>query len=340
MKLLTVAIPCYNSQDYMEHCIETLLPGGEEVEILIVDDGSTDRTGEIAEAYAAKYPSVIRVIHQENGGHGAAVNTGIQNARGFYLKIVDSDDWVDGPSYQKILDLLRQAVKEHHPLDMLISNYVYEKAGAKRKKLMHYRKALPVNTYFSWEDVKGFNLGQYILMHSVIYRTQMLRDCGLELPRHTFYVDNIYVYQPLPFVKTMYYLDVNFYRYFIGRSDQSVNEKVMLGRLDQQIKVNKIMYDSYDLTEIQNLKLRDYMYQYLMIVTSITTVLLIRAKTKENLQLKKELWQYMKIQNPKMYHHMRHELLLGRLLHMPGKAGRDCIIFVYKIVQKIFGFNS
>lgn len=340
MKLLTVTIPCYNSQDYMRHCVETLLPGGEEVEILIVDDGSTDKTGEIAEEYAEKYPGIVRVIHQENGGHGEAVNTGIRNASGKYLKIVDSDDWVDGPSYEKILELLRQVVADGQNLDMLISNFVYEKVGVKRKKLMNYRKAIPIGTFFSWEDVKNFKLWQYILMHSVIYRTQLLRDCGLELPKHTFYVDNIYVYQPLPYVKTMYYLDVNFYRYFIGRSDQSVNEKVMLGRLDQQIRVNKIMYDSYDLSKMENPHLRDYMYQYLMIITAITTVLLIRGETKENLALKKELWQYMKAQNPKMYHHMRHELLVGRLLHMPGKTGRDCIIWCYKIAQKIFGFNS
>ena len=87
------------------------------------------------------------------------------------------------------------------------------------------------------EGCKIFMIGQYILMHSVIYRTQLLKECGLELPKHTFYVDNIFVYQPLPHVKNMYYLDVNFYRYFIGRTDQSVNESVMIGRIDQQLRV-------------------------------------------------------------------------------------------------------
>lgn len=80
MKLLSIAIPCYNSQDYMESCIESLLVGGEEVEILIVDDGSSDRTAEIADDYARKYPTIVKAIHQENGGHGEAVNAGIRNA--------------------------------------------------------------------------------------------------------------------------------------------------------------------------------------------------------------------------------------------------------------------
>ena len=100
MKLLSIAVPCYNSEDYMRHCIETLLPGGEDVEIIIVDDGSTkDRTAEIADEYAAKYPGIVKAVHQENGGHGEAVNTGLRNATGLYFKVVDSDDWLDTESY-------------------------------------------------------------------------------------------------------------------------------------------------------------------------------------------------------------------------------------------------
>lgn len=339
MKLLTIAIPCYNSQDYMEKCVQSLLPGGDEVEIIIVDDGSKDLTPEIADRLAKEYPTIVRAIHQENGGHGEAVNTGIANASGKYFKVVDSDDWVNESAYEQILNLLRQVVEQEKELDVLFSNFVYEKEGAVRKKVMHYHHALPIGEFFTWEDVKSFRLGHYILMHSVIYRTQMLRDCGLKLPKHTFYVDNIYVYYPLPYVKTMYYLDVNFYRYFIGREDQSVNEKVMISRLDQQIRVNKIMYDSYDLTKITNKNLQTYMYHYLEIVTVVSSVLLIRADTKEMLEKKKELWQYMKHSNAKMYRKLRYRRFLGVSMHLPGPLGRKTIVSGYKFCQRIFGFN-
>ena len=94
MKILTVAIPCYNSEAYMEKCIRSILPVGKNVEILIIDDGSAkDRTPEIADRYAARYPDIVRAIHQENGGHGEAVNAGLRNASGIYYKVVDSDDW-------------------------------------------------------------------------------------------------------------------------------------------------------------------------------------------------------------------------------------------------------
>ena len=338
MKLLSVTIPCYNSQDYMEHCIETLLTGGDDVEILIVDDGSKDATAEIADRYQKKYPTIIKAIHQENGGHGAAVNTGIANATGLYFKVVDSDDWVDAEAYQKILATLRELVGNGSQLDMLISNFVYEKEGAKHKKVMKYTSAIPKEKLFTWKDVRHFSKGQYILMHSVIYRTQLLRDCGLELPKHTFYVDNLFVYVPLPYVKNMYYLDVDFYRYYIGREDQSVNESVMIKRIDQQIKVNKIMVDSYDLWKLQDRKLRKYMFNYLEIITVVSTVMLIRSGTDENLEKKRELWNYIKQKDLRLFHHLRNGIM-GGTMNLPGKGGRKISIAAYKISQKVVGFN-
>ena len=128
MKIVSFAIPCYNSEGYMSKCIESLLPGGEDVEIIIVDDGSSDRTAEIADAYAEKYPTIIKAIHQENGGHGCAVNTGLANASGIYFKVVDSDDWVDLKSYRRVLATLKKFDEAEEP-DMVIANYVYEKVG-------------------------------------------------------------------------------------------------------------------------------------------------------------------------------------------------------------------
>lgn len=337
MKLLTFAIPCYNSQDYMEKCIESILPGGEDIEILIVDDGSKDRTAEIADAYAAKYPTIIRAIHQENGGHGEAVNTGIRNAAGLYFKVVDSDDWVDAEAYEQILDKLRELIREKNQIDMMLANYVYEKVGAKHKKVMR-QSGFPKDRVFTWSDVGHIRKGNYILMHSVMYRTQLLRDCGLELPKHTFYVDNIYVYKPLPYVRSMYYMDVDFYRYFIGREDQSVNESVMIGRIDQQIKVNKIMIDDVNLWKVPNPKCRKYMYNYLEIITVISTIMLIRSGTPENLQKKRDLWTYIKNKDIRLFHRLRTGIM-GNTMNLPGKGGRKISVAAYKLSQKIVGFN-
>lgn len=341
MKLLSVAIPCYNSAAYMRKCIDSLLPGGEDVEIIIVNDGSKDNTADIAEEYRERFPSIIKVINKENGGHGSAVNVGMEHAEGLYYKVVDSDDWVNQSAYMQILATLKELIKDGKSIDMLISNFVYEKEGEKHKRAMKYHHALPQNEVFTWKDVKHFRVGQYILMHSVIYRTNLLRECGLRLPEHTFYVDNIFVFNPLPYVKTMYYLDVNFYRYYIGRADQSVNEQVMIGRIDQQIKVNKLMVDYYveEMPRIHaNGKVKRYMRNYLDIITTVSSVLLIRSGLEENLEKKKELWEYIKEKDKNLWGRLRFGLL-GSAMNLPGAFGRKISVDGYKICQRIFHFN-
>ena len=338
MKLLSIAVPCYNSQDYMAHAIESLLPGGEMVEILVVDDGSKDDTARIADDYERRYPGIVKAIHQVNGGHGDAVMTGLKNASGLYFKVVDSDDWADAEAYPKILETLRGFSAPDRQIDLLVSNYIYDKVGATHKHVMSYHHALPQRRVFGWEETRHFRKGQYMLMHSVIYRTQLLRDCGMTLPKHTFYVDELYVYVPLKNVEKMYYLDVDFYHYFIGREDQSVQEQVMIRRIDQALLVNRLLVSQADPYQEKDVHKRRYMLNYLEIVTTVSSVLLTKSGTEENLQKKKELWAFIQKENPQVYRRLRYSLL-GLLLHLPGRFGRGITIGGYKIAQKIFGFN-
>lgn len=320
----------------MRNCIESLLVGGEDVEIIIVNDGSKDDTAKIADEYASKYPTIVKAVHQENGGHGEAVNAGLRNATGLYYKVVDSDDWVDKEAYMKVLDTLRKFSTD--TIDMLISNYVYEKVGAIHKQVIRYKGILPENQVFSWDDVKKFPVGKYILMHSVIYRTQLLKDCHLELPKHTFYVDNIFVYHPLPYIKKMYYLNVDFYRYYIGRDDQSVNEKVMIRRIDQQLRVNKILIGDCNLWELDCKPLQKYMMSYIDIMNTVSSTMLILSGSEENLKKKEDLWNYLKDCDERLYKKLRYSLL-GICMNLPGKIGRRIAILGYRLANKIIGFN-
>ncbi len=338
MKYISFAIPCYNSEEYMDKAIESILKGGEDVEIIIVNDGSKDRTSEIAKQYEKAYPTIVKAIDKENGGHGDAVNTGLKHATGLYFKVVDSDDWVDEEALHKILNILHEMVEKQKLVDMLVSNYVYEKVGVKHKKVIHYQNVMPENRIISWKDMGRFKLGQYILMHSVMYRTELLKMCGLELPKHTFYVDNIYVYYPLPHVKTFYYLNVNFYRYFIGRDGQSVNEQNMIKRIDQQLFVTKTMIDMYQMNKIANKKLRNYMINYLAIMMTVSSIIAIRSKNPENMEKKEELWGYLKKKDASIYRKIRYGIL-GQTMNLPGKPGRKISSLAYNVANRIFGFN-
>lgn len=337
MKYISFAIPCYNSAEYMEHAIQTILVAGEDVEILIVNDGSSDATAEIGRSYEEQYPTIVRLINKENGGHGDAVNTGLMHATGLYYKVVDSDDWVNEEALKEIMALIRDMVEKDQCVDMILSNYVYEKVGVNRKKVIRYSN-IPTGKVISWEDMRPFQLGKYILMHSVMYRTALLRECGIKLPKHTFYVDNIYVYYPLPYVQSIYYLDVDFYRYYIGREGQSVNEKIMIGRIDQQLFVTKNMIDMHDLDKLADRRLCRYMRHYLEIMMTVSSILAIRSKKDENLQKKKELWDYLKEKDYNSYKTIRYGLL-GIGMNLSGKVGRKIASVGYLIANKLFGFQ-
>ena len=340
MKLLSVTVPCYNSEDYMENCIHSLLTGGPEVEIIIVDDGSTDRTGEIADKYAKDYPDIVKVVHQENGGHGEAVNTGLRYAEGLFFKVVDSDDWVSISAYKEIMKTLKNLAGEQQLVDMVISNFVYEKEGARHKKTMRYRSAFPQNRVFTWNDVKFLRKGQYILMHSIIFRTKLLRECRLQLPEHTFYVDNLFSYQPLPYAKNLYYMDIDLYHYYLGREDQSVNEKVLMKRIDQQIRVTELVAKSVDLREVKKMypKLAVYMMRNISIMLSISSIHLLLIKTEEAFQKRKRMWEQVKDYDRILYYRLRCSTLSG-LTYLPGRLGGKITVGGYRMARKIYQFQ-
>ena len=345
MKTISFAIPCYNSAEYMDKCIESILAcggaqGTDDIEIIIVDDGSVkDNTAEKADEWQARHPGVIKAVHQENGGHGQAVNTGLANATGLYFKVVDSDDWLDRRAMEDVMAYVRSQVGRQVPTDLVIANYVYEKVHENTRTVMHYRNVFPEGREFGWADVGHFNPSQYLLMHSVIYRTELLRGMGLQLPKHTFYVDNIFVYVPLPHVKTIYYLDMDMYRYFIGREDQSVNESVMMGRIDQQLRITRFMIDAVQLPDdVVEPKLRRYMLNYLSMMMCICSIFCRMIGTLEADEKRHAIWEYLKEKNPGAYGAVRRSVLnVGT--NLPGEFGRSLGISGYHLAQKVFKFN-
>lgn len=340
-KTITFVVPCFNSADYMDHCISSLLTGSDDTEIIIVNDGSTkDNTAKKADDWAARYPDTIKVIHQENKGHGGAVMAGLRAASGVYLKVVDSDDWLDRPALNLVLSKLRHFISTGSPIDLVIANYVYEHTYTGTQKVIRYRGALPQNRVFTWNETRPFGPGQNILMHSAIYRTQVLRDSGVDLPEHTFYVDNIFVYVPLPYVQTLYYLPVNLYRYFIGREDQSVNESVQIKRLDQQMRVTRIMVDAVKLPEgAGNRKLAAYMANYLGLIVAASSMFALLAGTPEALEDRRKMWEHIDSVDKELKVHLgfRQPLVLGA--NLPGMAGRKASLALYRLAQKLYRFN-
>lgn len=338
MKLLSVVVPCYNSQEYMERCIDSLLVGKELLEIIIVNDGSSDKTESIAMRYSLLHPYTIKVINKTNGGHGDAINAGLNAATGTFFKVVDSDDWLDRSALIEILDSLEHLRQGCQIPDMVVSNYVYEKEIEDKRTVIDYQGVFPENCLLTWEFVGKMKKGRYVLMHSVIFSRELLIQCDLRLPKHTFYVDNLYVYIPMFHVKTIYYINVNLYRYYIGREDQSVNEKVMINRIDQQLKVNRMMLEETDFSSIEDRNKRQFIMSYLKIITVVSSVLLLKSGNEENYVKKKELWRAIKDNDRNIFWNIRMSIL-GILVNLPGRMGRRVTLWIYGIARRHVGFN-
>lgn len=338
MKYLTFAVPSYNSEDYLSRCIESLLTGGELVEIIIVNDGSTDGTAIIADAYQKQHPDIIKVVHQENKGHGGAVNAGLQHATGKYFKVVDSDDWLDTEALKSVLDKMQEWERDQIEVDMLICDYIYNHLYENRTHQIHYHNVFKACTMCGWDEIGRFYPSQYLIMHALIFDTRLLRESGVELPQHTFYVDNIFAYQPLPFVQKLYYLDVGLYHYFLGREDQSVNENVLCNRIDQQIKVTKIVSECSNIDAVEHPRLSSYMIRNISVMMAISSIHLLLIGTEEALRKRKQLWDHIKERNPKLYKKLRYGTMSG-LTYLPGKIGGLATISGYRMAKKVYKFQ-
>ncbi|MDE6389690.1 MAG: glycosyltransferase family 2 protein [Lachnospiraceae bacterium] len=345
-KYITFTIPCYNSQDYMKRCIESLLPGGEDVEIIIINDGSTDATAQIADDYEKRYPGIVRAVHKPNGGHGSGVNKGLELAQGIYFKVVDSDDWFDESAYAKLLGRIKRfcnmkatGLTGEMP-DLFVFNYLYDHLDEGTSHMMHYRNVFPLEEMCDWNDIGRFRTSQYLIMHALMFRTDVLRRAGVILPEHTFYVDNIFAYKPLPYVRHIYYMDIDLYHYYIGREDQSVNEKVLMSRIDQQIKVTEIVSKCVDLNEVKEVypKLAEYMCRNISIMMAISSIHLLLINSQEAYGKRKRLWDQVKEDNARLYFRLKYTTLSG-LTYLPGKLGGMLTRSGYRAARKIYQFQ-
>ena len=336
MKLLTVTVPCYNSQDYMRHCIESLLPGGERVEILIIDDGSKDDTGRIADEYAEKYPTIVRVIHQENGGHGEGINQGLRHAAGTYFKVVDSDDWLSD-DFPAFLDLLEQC-EARGGVDLAVTNYYYVHSDGIGDRSINYSSVLPEGRVFTWADTRPFRIHQMLTIHSCTFRTENMRKWGCELPKHTFYEDNLMVYLTLPHTRRMVYMNADLYRYAIGRPDQSVQRTVMMKRYHHQILVTERCFTSCHLDDIQEPCLKRYMRHELFVMFGIAILFTRLNRTVETDAALERMWETCMAFDPKWGGYFRNRSPL-RFICLPGRFGQNVSGLVYRLANKVVRFN-
>ncbi len=336
MKLLTVTVPCYNSAEYMEKCVDSLLAGGERVEVIIIDDGSKDATGEIADRYAEKYPTIVRVIHQENGGHGEGINQGLAHATGTYFKVVDSDD-VMSEDFPAFLDRLSECEK-NGGVDLAVTNYYYVHTDGVGDRSISYRNALPAGRIFGWGETRRFMMHQLLTIHSCTFRTELMRRAAEPLPKHVFYEDNLMVFRTLPHVNRMYYFDADLYRYWIGRPDQSVQVAAMLKRYTHHLLVVERCFAACRFDELSHKKLKRYLKHEMFMLFGIAILYTRMNMTKQVDEDLRQMWRKCFAHDRKWGRHFRYFTPLT-FICIPGKFGQHFCRLINWIANHIVKFN-
>lgn len=340
MKYISFVVPSYNSEQYLNKCIDSLLIGGEDVEIIIVNDGSKDRTLEIASSYEKQYPSIVKVIDKENGGHGSGINAGLEVAKGIYYKCVDSDDWVDKEAYLELLNTVKKHYKEDALPDLYFLNYVYERLDLNLSVPMR-DKYMPKNKIFTWKEMKRFGLTEYLFLHQTMYKISIIKEAKMKLPHHCFYVDNIFVFVPLYYVKTMYYCDVDFYRYYVGRPNQSVTLENVAKNYKMSIRVMNEITKAYSLEDLKKLPRNQYRYLIhdIMAKEFLTLFHVNAISTKEKDQHLKMYWEHFKKTNKKLYYKIKYRTPYFVTNLMIPPLRRKAVLFGYKQVCKKTNWN-
>lgn len=300
MKILTVIVPVYNTEKYIKRCLDSLdnKEINDKLEVLVVSDGSKDNAINIAKEYSKRLPDTFKIIEKENGGHGSTINKGLELATGKYFRVLDSDDWVDNVNFVEFVKRL-----EDQNADLIVTDYSKEFIYEGKSEKIVYKNLEPNKKYnFDKFDLNILN-GEYFVMATSTYKTEVLRKSNLKLMEKTFYVDMQYNVVPIPYVNSFVYFDLDIYRYFIGRLDQSVNTASFVKNHLNHDKVVKYLIDYYsNLTDISDTK-KEYIRIILkyILFTHYSIYCIYFKKKRQGYKLVKEFDKYLYNKNKELY---------------------------------------
>lgn len=301
MKVLTVVVPVYNTEKYIKRCLDSLdnKEINDKLEVLIVSDGSKDNSIKIAKEYEKRIPDTFKIIEKENGGHGSTINKGLELASGKYFRVLDSDDWVDNDNFVKFVEKL-----EKENADLVVTDYCKEFIYDGNSEKLVYKDLKPNTKYdFDSFDLNILN-GEYFVMATSTYKTEILRKANLKLMEKTFYVDMQYNVVPIPYVNSFIYYDLDIYRYFIGRKDQSVNTTSFVKNHLNHDKVVKYLIDFYmSMDKDISKNKKDYIKMIVkyILFTHYSIYCIYFNKKSEGYKLAKEFDKYLLSKSKELY---------------------------------------
>ena len=314
--VLSVVVPSYNAERYLDKCLKSLcIPAARgRLEVLVVNDGSSDNTSEMAHAWAEREPEIVRVIDKENGGHGSAVNAGINAAHGRYLRIVDADDWLDTASLPAFLDALETATA-----DLVVDQKFENSLETGAETRFPLPQTLPFNKTLNFADYRGDGMTEYYMLHTLSVRLPLLRALNVRLLEHTFYVDFEYILKVTSRAETIEFLPLYVYHYLVGNAAQSVAPANYVRRSDQHRRVlNECL--RFRREDDIPADARDYVTRrcLLLINTHLTIHLIYDRDRRRGARNARAFMAALKASDPELYSASLKRYYIKRIAHALG----------------------
>lgn len=245
MKRLSIIIPTYNMESLLPRCLESLVAArhAETLDVLVVNDGSKDNSSYIAHQYEDKFPNLIKVIDKPNGNYGSTINAGLSEAKGKYVKVLDSDDWFDTEALDKLLEQLQNIAS-----DVAVTHFTQIGPNKANEVVRYNTMGYEPYTYgkvYDLDDVLADGYIRFFLMHSLTYRTDLLKEIEYKQTEGVSYTDTEWATIPIFHAKTICFFDLNVYQYNLDREGQTMDPNVLLKSIPQMEKVNDRLIQYY-----------------------------------------------------------------------------------------------
>lgn len=315
--ILSIVVPSYNVEQYLDKCLTSFSDNrfNDKLEVIIANDGSQDRTQEIAEKYVERYPRIFKLINKENGGHGSAVNVGIENASGKYFRIVDGDDWIHTENMVELLEILEKSTS-----DMVVDERREVHMVTGETEFFPLPKNLEKGKQLNFEEMcNDYEMGTCIMLHTLSYKTELLKKNAIRLQEHIFYVDIEYIIKATMEAKTIEFHNLEIYQYLVGNVNQSVSSQNYVKRFSHHSKVTRSLI-VYATQSKATGEMRAYLDRRicLLINTHMNISLIFNTNRKEGWQQAKDFRKFLQETNPIYYKLTQKRYLITVILHFLG----------------------
>ncbi len=302
-KVLSLIIPSYNMERYLDKCLSSLIiPSIESLDVIIVNDGSKDSTSEIAHGYSKRFPTVFHVIDKTNGNYGSCINVGIKEAKGKYIKVLDADDYFNPDDLEKYLQKISDI-----DVDLIITNYNIVNEDGQVTKKWNFSEVKP-NSIYDIANIESNICDELFQMHAVTYRTENIRALNYRQIEGISYTDQQWMFLPMSMVQKVFYNDVFLYQYLVGREGQTVSSDAYVRNFRALQIISKQMIDDYHKIVINN---SYFKYRIRRQLETLYYILLIRKKEEESNSALIEIDNQVKEQIPDLFEELNNIKLFG-----------------------------